>query len=112
MASAATVAKHNYSVGPWCVTSTSDFIRVRQEASDAVLVTIEDGGHPELELVPLDEQMANARLIATAPELLEVLSELVETLRREAPGTPLNNHRFDALGIKANAVIAKARGRS
>jgi hypothetical protein len=42
-----------------------------------------------------------------AKELRDVLRELLEALRREAPGTPLNNHRFDALGAKAYAAIAK-----
>jgi hypothetical protein len=54
------------------------------------------------------ESLANARLLAAAPDLLEALSELVEVLRKEAPGTALNNHRFDALGIKANDAIRKA----
>jgi hypothetical protein len=53
---------------------------------------------------------SNARLIAAAPELYEALAELMDTLRREAPGTSLNNHRFDALGLKANNALAKARG--
>jgi hypothetical protein len=38
----------------------------------------------------------------------EALFDLLGMLRAEAPGTPLNNHRFDALGIKANAALAAA----
>lgn len=37
-----------------------------------------------------------------------VLGEILDLLRREAPGTALNNHRFTGLGIKANAVLDKA----
>lgn len=48
------------------------------------------------------------RLIAAAPDLLEALTELMAMLRKEAPGTMLNNHRFVALGIKCNNAIAKA----
>lgn len=54
---------------------------------------------------------ANARLIAAAPELLEALKAVIGALRQEAPGTPLNNRRFDSLGAQANAAIAKAEGR-
>lgn len=54
---------------------------------------------------------ADARLIAAAPDLLEALTEVMDALRIHAPGTPLNNHRFDALGIKAHAAINKAEGR-
>lgn len=57
-----------------------------------------------------DEDLANARLIAAAPELLESLMEVMAALRKEAPGTPFNNPRFDALGIKCYAAIAKALG--
>lgn len=55
---------------------------------------------------------ADACLIAAAPDLLETLKELVDVLRKEAPGTPLNNHRFDMLGAKAYAAIAKAEGKA
>jgi hypothetical protein len=41
-------------------------------------------------------------------DLYESLKELLDMLRREAPGTSLNNHRFDALGIKAYAALRKA----
>lgn len=43
-------------------------------------------------------------------ELYEALDELMTMLRREAPGTSINNHRFDDLGIKCNRILAKARG--
>jgi hypothetical protein len=49
-----------------------------------------------------------------APSVVEVLKEARQTfgelmgmLRKEAPGTPLNNHRFDALGIRAYDALAK-----
>jgi hypothetical protein len=44
----------------------------------------------------------------------EVLVEVMQMLKHEAPGTPLNNHRFDALGAKAYAALSQhpqGRGR-
>jgi hypothetical protein len=41
--------------------------------------------------------------------LTRVTEEIVNTLKREAPGTPLNNHKFDGLGIDAYRAIALAR---
>lgn len=44
---------------------------------------------------------------ASTDELAAVLHDIVGLLRKEAPGTPLNNHRFDALGARANAALTK-----
>lgn len=48
---------------------------------------------------------------AQRDELLAVLKDVIATLRQEAPGTPLNNRRFDELGARAYAAIAKAEGK-
>ena len=49
-----------------------------------------------------------ARDLNSHADVVDALSEVLKALREEAPGTPLNNHRFDALGIKAYAALAKA----
>lgn len=46
--------------------------------------------------------------LTAAADVTEALTEVMTMLRKEAPGTPLNNHRFDALGVKAYAALAKA----
>ena len=43
--------------------------------------------------------------------LAAVLKEVVGVLRTEAPGTPLNNHKYDQIGIQANDAINKYGGR-
>ncbi|MEY4385608.1 MAG: hypothetical protein RLY20_891 [Verrucomicrobiota bacterium] len=43
--------------------------------------------------------------------LVEALEEILEALRVDAPGTPLNNHKYDALGIKARAALSHAKAR-
>lgn len=52
--------------------------------------------------VPLDEQSANARLIAAAPELLAELENLVNAME--------NGWSDPAVADNARAAIAKAKG--
>lgn len=40
-----------------------------------------------------------------AGELRGILGEILVVLRKEAPGTPLNNHKYDHLGIRAYDAI-------
>lgn len=49
-----------------------------------------------------------AKMIAAAPDLAEALKELLDALRIHAPGTDMNNHKFDALGIKCHDALTKA----
>jgi hypothetical protein len=39
-------------------------------------------------------------------EMGETLTEIVEALRKDAPGTPLNNHKYDRLGMRATSAIS------
>ena len=57
----------------------------------------------EMCVTPLEGQEANARLIATAPELLEALTDCVEHMHWTQP-------QGEAAWKKAKAVIAKATG--
>lgn len=96
-----------FTPGPW----STNVSRLSDGSILVAHIVAEDGSAvAQLANHGEDRTIANLRMAATAPELYEALSELVETLRKEAPGTPLNNHRFDGLGIKANAALAKARG--
>ncbi len=97
--------------GPWIaiagthvlphMVQAGDFVICVQFPADAIGEPMR--GTPETE--------ANARLIAAAPDLLAALKAVVDVLRKEAPGTPLNHHQYDAIGIQANNAIAKAEGR-
>jgi hypothetical protein len=61
-----------FTPGPWYVTD-ADYLRVREEASDYIIATIEDGGHVELEVFDSATQEANARLIRAAPDMFAAL---------------------------------------
>jgi hypothetical protein len=101
------VAQHSYSVGPFYVTEADGAIRVRQESSDNVLATMDDGGHPDLELVPYAEQLANARLFAAASDLLTAC------IWAEAAIAPFSKSPTEKSGISMlRAAIANATGAS
>lgn len=89
-----------FTPGPWTITDRDDLFRIREEASDAVLATTDDGGHPTETIFDYDTQRANAHLIATAPELYAELERLYELLRRGG---------YAVAGNTAG-ILAKARG--
>lgn len=102
---------NKHTPGPWRV-DAGFYGDVRAEAGDvAVSVyrdmnTVEIGGQLTLAPVSREEAQANARLIAAAPELLELALELkaeLELIAMEEGAEPYNNPRL-------NEVLAKATG--
>ncbi len=81
---------NSHTLGPWEVYHGG--LVVAENKSVAVAYSIKDEG----------EMLANARLIAAAPELLEALKELESLGSLELP------QRRDAALLKAKAAIAKA----
>ena len=81
--------------GPWTVRNIA--------SKDAYVGPAADGGAPNVAIIPKritrsnDEQQANARLIAAAPELLEALQQALPQLIGRAY-------------LDARAAIAKATG--
>lgn len=96
--------------GPWFITGTmTKYVEARipgrmiQEVA-ACGPTAADDGYGE-------QQMANARLIAAAPELLEALTDAVIDFDNWAAHE--DNHPHEHLVVwveKARAAIAKAKG--
>lgn len=98
--------------GPWYITGdlVGGPLRIREESSDYVLATSDDGGHVDPQFA-LDDAVieANANLIAAAPDLLAALSDLMENpaFQTAIGGNP---NMVKSLMERAWSAIAKARG--
>ena len=96
----ATKEKHaTHTPGPWqiedCTPGESTGLRFEVGTKDSVIARTTDGWK---------EAHANARLIAAAPEMFEVLSELLDTLEMS------KGYGFDEEYEKAREVLAKVEG--
>ena len=97
-------AKHT--PGPYYIDENN---LVRQESTDAVLATIEDGCHADIaDFIAPDQQDANGSLFAAAPELLQACREALADLE----GYLAEWETDPALETvqELRAVIAKATG--
>ena len=74
-----------FTEGPWYVTGEDDRRYIREEASDACIALMLDGGHINpAEAMPEDEIAANCRLIAAAPELHAALERILGECAHDA----------------------------
>ena len=93
--------------GPWEVARTDAGIIVRTESVKKTRAGASRyaaiGGFDRSDPEQLAEALANARLIAAAPELLEALTDCVEHMHWTQP-------QGEAALKKAKAAIAKATG--
>jgi hypothetical protein len=90
-----TPAKHTR--GPWSIEAVKDYLRM--------LDTGIDSGAPE--------SIANARLIAAAPDLLEALRGLLRETRQSVPNINVKKHFSLMVQMEeAKSAIAKAEGRA
>lgn len=97
-------AKQKHTPGPWYIEGTSVF--TKQNA-----FYVAETGHPNRSYVKGPAECeANARLIAAAPELLEVL-EMLEKIKDEKLSTD-SAMLFGPIWSMAERAIAKARGES
>jgi len=98
--------------GPWRLTPYSSIVGRGVVANGGIVIaTIHGDPHPSAE--------ANARLIATAPELLEALRELLASQLTQMPSYEAGKDAQDAWADRranarnnAAAAIAKSEGRT
>ena len=107
--------------GPWEVLDEDRrcVYRLGENGFNIFSLSLVNGGSHE-ESAPHEEQVANARLIAAAPELLEACQWFIKQLddgvlvrdisRDGEPGWPMRMLGFTGALAKAVAAIAKAEG--
>ena len=108
------MSSHKHTPGPWVIKATAYCIEVdtkEEIVSEQYLADHHDGSQEEF-----DTAMANARLIAAAPDLLEALidcrNELAVMLRRHNERNEEDgSSRYDGQAIgEVDEVIIKATG--
>ena len=98
------MSKHTHTPGPWY--PVMRMVEVEGNAPDICTTNIELFGQSHLHR-SMQEQIANARLIAAAPNLLDALREMYHAFL-DADNT--HNDRQEAASLKACAAIFKATG--
>jgi hypothetical protein len=98
-------AETGHTPGPWRVTYSDDGgfqvgVELHDGAFDVVICARGSWTHRA------KESLANARLIAAAPELLAALVGLIELGRKDT-----SNPKYDGYYDTARAAIAKAEGK-
>lgn len=95
----------SFTPGPWYVHPDSS-LAVRRESDDATVATTDNGGHPEPDIILIDdgEMNANAHLISVAPELYEALNEMVDRWEPDTEG------QDRVMWENACEALRKARG--
>ena len=104
-------APRQHTPGPWSLSDSFDRVerRVKHGDNPPLVWRIASGinsAHPDY--MPRAEQIANARLIAAAPELLDAL-ERISTAYDETLRHPIAAPLLQAI-YGARAAIAKAKG--
>ena len=97
--------------GPWNFSASFDSVerRVKHGDNPPLVWAIASGinsAHPDY--MPRAEQIANARLIAAAPELLDALDR-ISTAYDETLRHPIASQLLQAI-YRSRAAIAKAKG--
>lgn len=95
--------------GPWKAESAKDYASGRH---DDKRWTVHANGMPLIAIVDQyrGQAQANARLIASAPELLAALERVAEDLEYFASEVPPSKDECGAMAKAARAAIAKAKG--
>jgi hypothetical protein len=106
----------NHTPGPWKVDEMSEMDKNGRVSAKISGPDLKAQGHiahvyaKGEGAVGLIEQQANARLIAAAPEMLEVLETVKRARLKEHAETPESWKALVLLGSQVNGAIAKAKG--
>lgn len=109
----------SYTPGPWFALEDG----VREESTHGYIARVTDGEHPEIEMYDETERRYNASLIAAAPELINVIEDVLSIIQRDAEWnhgeTPedasyivFESTIINAIEDDIKSVLAKAKGES
>lgn len=115
--------KSTHTPGPWLVNYAEDRFDSKRSTIEIVDGSYDSLNHEQgplvlakLNVIPfaphMDEPLANACLIASAPELLSALNRLIQSLpgdSNEYPDSAAARQVFDSIAF-ARATISKATG--
>lgn len=101
--------------GPWSVATTHPIPHAYAPCSRRIVAvcglnpdgSMDDTSGPDG--LPGDESLANARIVAAAPDMLSALRDCLESLRRLPDGNDPNAYRLTCI-MQAARAIAKAEG--
>jgi hypothetical protein len=92
------MATQNHTPGPW----KTNCLHIERQNGQSIAATVHDSWQTE------EEELANARLIAAAPELLEALQQCVGLLSVAVMADGATSLYGSPVTQKARAAIAKA----
>lgn len=98
--------------GEWEANTESDaslsrILEVIRSGDKVVALT----GHPDFDTLPEEERKANARLIASAPELLEAAREALKNIGEIINGDAPSRTLWKTRHLELTNAISKAEGR-
>tara|TARA_Y100000310_G_scaffold219808_1_gene221237 strand:- start:5051 stop:5422 length:372 start_codon:yes stop_codon:yes gene_type:complete len=90
--------------GPWTATPNGAAFNIGREGQNHHMIAVGMTSQPD------GEHEANVRLIATAPELLEALEEILAVFRGVEAGGTDKQFALDHIWMLATKAVAKAEG--
>jgi hypothetical protein len=91
-----------FTPGPWSMSDRGDLIRIREESTDAVIATTDDGGHPTDEIFDHETQLANAKAIVAVPKMIGAFRAILACYPRNCNAATIARQALAAAGVETD----------